>query len=113
MQGNRIGTTAAGTAALTQNNGIYINAGAHDITIGGTASGAGNLISGNLLDGIRLLGGRTTGVTVEGNLIGTDAAGAADLGNEGAGVSLTDGARWVITQVCLALTGLSAMLLDF
>ena len=28
-------------------------------------------------------------------------------------VSLTDGARWVITQVCLALTGLSAMLLDF
>lgn len=28
-------------------------------------------------------------------------------------VSLTDGAKWIITQVCLALTGLSAMLLDF
>jgi hypothetical protein len=28
-------------------------------------------------------------------------------------VSLTDGAKWIITQVCLALTTLSAMLLDF
>jgi hypothetical protein len=28
-------------------------------------------------------------------------------------VSLTDGAKWIITQVCLALTALSAMLLDF
>jgi len=28
-------------------------------------------------------------------------------------VSLTDGARWIITQLCLAFTTLSAMLLDF
>jgi hypothetical protein len=52
--------------------------------VGGTAPGAGNLISGNQT-GIYLGG---TGNTVQGNRIGTDASGTAALGNSHDGVDV-------------------------
>ena len=48
-------------------------------TIGGTAPGAGNVISGNVTYGLRLQG--TGGNTIEGNFIGTDRTGTKALGN--------------------------------
>ena len=48
VEGNDLGTNAAGTAALANaGDGIAIDNGGSDNTIGGTAAGAGNVISGN------------------------------------------------------------------
>ena len=48
VQGNFIGTNAAGTAAIRNFTGVAIfNSQFTDNLIGGTAAGAGNLISGN------------------------------------------------------------------
>lgn len=80
IQGNRIGTNAAGTAALGNGHGgILLTPTANNITIGGTAAGAGNLISGNTYAGIEVNG--SSSVMIEGNRIGTDAAGTVALGN--------------------------------
>ncbi len=76
--GNYIGSNAAGNAALPNNNGIEI-VGANN-TIGGTASGARNLISGNYRDGV-LIDSSGSGNSVLGNYIGTKAAGTAALAN--------------------------------
>jgi CSLREA domain-containing protein len=79
LQGNRIGTDATGTQPLGNNVGVQINFGYSNNAIGGATPGAGNLISGNALYGLRMLGGRHT--TVQGNFIGTDRAGTHALGN--------------------------------
>ncbi|MDQ3812915.1 MAG: CSLREA domain-containing protein, partial [Armatimonadota bacterium] len=80
ISGNYIGTDAAGTAARGNGYyGVYLE-GADNSTIGGTASGAGNLISGNT-HGININSG-ATGNLVQGNKIGTNAAGTAALGNQ-------------------------------
>jgi titin len=79
IQGNKIGTDITGTQALGNRQvGLFADSGGN--TIGGTATGAGNLISGNRLDGIELLGSGT-GNLVQGNLIGTDITGTQALGN--------------------------------
>ncbi len=82
IQGNEIGTNAAGTAALTGNgngNGIYIDD-SDGFQIGGAAAGAGNLISGNSYWAIRVLD--TTGGAIEGNDIGTDKSGLLAVPND-------------------------------
>ena len=84
IQGNTIGPNAAGTAALVgQIYGIFTNA-ATNLTIGGTASGAGNLISGNSSVAVYTVGG--SGIVIQGNRIGTNAAGTAGLGTQNYGV---------------------------
>jgi uncharacterized repeat protein (TIGR01451 family) len=91
IQGNRIGTNLAGTAALgNTNDGVRIF-GSSSNTIGGTTAGAGNLISGNSGDGIAILeptasGPAANGNTVLGNFIGTNAAGTAAIANAGSGI---------------------------
>jgi titin len=78
VQGNRIGTDITGTQALGNVRiGVFVASG-NTNTIGGTAAGAGNLISGNRDEGIRL---DTSGNLVQGNLIGTDITGTQALGN--------------------------------
>jgi Bacterial Ig-like domain (group 3)/Right handed beta helix region len=92
IEGNHIGTNATGDAAIPNfTRGIVITAGATNTTIGGTAPGSGNLISGNSWQGILISGVAATGNVVQGNLIGTDASGATALGNGTYGVEL-DGA---------------------
>jgi titin len=81
IQGNHIGTNAAGSAAVPNFNGILIG-GSSDNTIGGAVAGAGNLISGNSNYGVEL--GITTDNLynrIEQNYIGTNAAGTAALPN--------------------------------
>jgi RHS repeat-associated protein/CSLREA domain-containing protein len=90
IEGNYIGTNLAGTGDLGNAlSGIQI-AGSPDNTIGGTLSGAGNLISGNNVDGIRLTYSQSSGNLIQGNQIGVNAAGDPVLGNTYAGVLITE-----------------------
>ena len=99
VQGNMIGTDITGTQGLlsflgNELNGVEIDGGA-DNTIGGTAAGAGNVISDNFGDGVLIYGDRATGNVVQGNRIGTDGLGLADLlnsyGNAQSGVEVEGG----------------------
>ena len=94
VQGNNIGTNASGTAALGNGRwGIRILGPSADNLIGGTAAGAGNVISGNGDDGIAIHGAVAsafTGNVVQGNYIGTNASGTAALENRINGI-LTNG----------------------
>ena len=92
VRGNVIGTNRAGTVALGNGGtGVACNTGARANVIGGTAEGAGNLVSGNSI-GVIIRDPGTTGNVVLGNLIGTDAAGTVDLGNTSIGVFVSFGA---------------------
>jgi hypothetical protein len=87
VQGNFIGTDVTGTQDLGNTfSGINIFGNTH--TIGGTVSGARNLISGNERDGISLSGSDNV---ISGNFIGTDADGAKALGNSQHGVLVSSG----------------------
>jgi CSLREA domain-containing protein len=82
VQGNYIGTKANGTEALANSvDGVFIFPGSSTNTIGGTAAGARNVISGNSGHGVQISGAGATGNQVQGNFIGTNAAGTAALGN--------------------------------
>jgi hypothetical protein len=79
--GNLIGTDATGLKALGNgSHGIGIEA-ASFVTIGGTAPGSRNVISGNHDDGIGLGSEIPSGLVIQGNYIGTNATGMATLGN--------------------------------
>jgi hypothetical protein len=86
IQGNYIGTDATGTRALPNQAGIVLDTRCGHNTIGGTAAGAGNLISGNLGAGVQFTD--HTGLqdmqfnVVQGNRIGTDVTGNHALGNQ-------------------------------
>jgi titin len=82
MEGNFVGTDRSGTSALPNGgNGIMIDTGSQDNVIGGTFTGAGNLISGNTLGGVFIMGPNTRGNAVQGNFIGTDVSGTTALPN--------------------------------
>ena len=95
-QGNFIGTDITGTIALPnggptappdRRGGIFIWS-ANQTQIGGTTPGAGNVISGNLGDGIRLTFAELSPLdnVIQGNFIGTDWTGQQALGNAGNGI---------------------------
>ncbi len=88
IQGNLIGTDASGASALGNGGDGIVLFDTSDHTIGGSAPAERNVISGNHSQGINI-GGSGTGNVVQGNFIGTDASGAAALGNEGGGVFLS------------------------
>jgi alpha-tubulin suppressor-like RCC1 family protein len=93
VQGNYIGTNITGTAAVGNiSSGVALAQGANHNTIGGTAAGAGNVISGNNARGVALLDSGTSSNLVQGNLIGTNAAGTAALPNALSGVRMISGA---------------------
>ena len=80
LQGNFIGTDVTGTIAIGNGTGVRAGNGA---PIGGPERGAGNVISGNVGDGIALEYG---GAVVQGNKIGTTANGKKPLGNGRSGI---------------------------
>jgi len=76
--GNLIGTTAGGTAPLGNNEGILATL-TTNLIIGGSGTGEGNVIAGSALNGIHVTIG--SGALIQGNRIGTNAAGTEALGN--------------------------------
>jgi hypothetical protein len=85
IQGNYVGTNAAGTASIGNGEGEYpaVYLTGTSSMLGGTAAGAGNLISGNFREGV-ILG--TADSSVQGNFIGTNASGTAALANNFGGL---------------------------
>ncbi len=86
IQGNLIGTNAAGTAALPgQDYGIYALSAGRGALIGGTTNEARNLISGNTINAIYVIpqisGASPQPYRVVGNFIGTDISGTLPIGN--------------------------------
>ena len=63
-------------------------------TIGGTAAGSGDVISGNSVTGAVVSDPGTTGIGIYGDFIGTNAAGNAILGSGSYGVSISNGASF-------------------
>ncbi len=109
VAGNYIGTNAAGTAALANGTvddgyGVWVAIGAQGNWIGvnpvygAPSPDEGNVISGNLGGGVVMTNAGTSDNVIAGNLIGTNAAGTAAIGNGGAdGVDIEGGAtsNWV------------------
>ena len=84
VQGNLIGTNAAGTAGVgNSKQGVWIDGSAANNTIGGTAAGAGNTIAYNGWDGVALGGTAGTGNAILGNDIYANGHPGIDLGDDG------------------------------
>ena len=82
LEGNHIGTNVDGSVDDGNGSaGVYVN-GAPGVLL------RDNVISGNDSHGVHVSGGGASGVVLQGNTIGLNAAGAADLGNTGAGVHI-------------------------
>ena len=90
IQGNYIGVDMAGTNGLPNvSGGIGITgAAATNNTIGGTAAGAGNVISANSSDGVTIISQSVGLNVVQGNTIGLNAPRTSVLPNKGQGVDL-------------------------
>ncbi|MEM9828114.1 MAG: LamG-like jellyroll fold domain-containing protein, partial [Planctomycetota bacterium] len=81
--------TASKSASLGNlGNGIVVNAGATNTTIGGTTPEDRNIISDNDLNGVLIQTATTSNLTLTGNYIGVDGSGSRDLGNGVAGVRI-------------------------
>ena len=89
IQGNYIGTDVTGTKAVGNAIGPIVRGGT---LLGGTTTGAGNVVSGNG-SGVRISSNSSStanrgGSVVQGNLIGTDASGVVPLPNENYGIAV-------------------------
>ncbi|HSH39388.1 MAG TPA: right-handed parallel beta-helix repeat-containing protein [Chthoniobacterales bacterium] len=95
VEGNYIGTDPSGRTALRNSvGGMVLERGnLAGCVVGGVTSGAGNVISGNGGDGVRVF--RASGVRVQGNRIGTTADGADALPN-GQGIEIFDSSNNLI-----------------
>jgi hypothetical protein len=95
IQGNYVGVSAAGDAAIAnvfegvRLSSVNSNVPVTNNLVGGTAPGAGNVVSGNGQGGVTLDGSHVANNTVQGNFIGTDATGSYALANHGNGVAVT------------------------
>jgi len=93
VSGSYVGVWGNGiTVEPNRGAGIVVKKGASGTRLGinlATTFQASNVISGNLGNGITILGDKTAVVA---NLIGTDAGGTIPLGNGGHGIRITDGA---------------------
>ncbi|MDQ3117161.1 MAG: right-handed parallel beta-helix repeat-containing protein [Verrucomicrobiota bacterium] len=96
VQGNGIGTDITGT--LDRGNAFLgiemvgdhrdaLDPSATFLTIGGTGSGDGNIISGNDAGGISI---RNANAVIQGNFIGTQADGVSALGNNADGILVSN-----------------------
>jgi len=96
VQGNLIGTDVTGKISIKNLRGVFLGT---NETLGGLTAGARNIISGNLSDGVYLVGQNVT----QGNYIGTDITGTQALGNGANGVSVDGGSNNTIGGVSTGL----------
>ncbi len=90
VEGDYIGLAADGKTALGNGNqGVLIDGGASRNTIGGTAAGAGVVISANSWEGVVL--SNASNNLFAGDDIGTDKDGLLDRGNGSSGVVMNNG----------------------
>lgn len=87
LSGNRCGTTADGSAAHANGEGIGVWNGSHNVI-------ADNVASGNLRGGIGVGGTDSQHNTIRGNLVGLDATGAYAVPNGDVGMNVGDGASY-------------------
>jgi len=80
--GNYIGTGPGGAGAMGNSTGVTLGGGAQDNTIGGSAPGERNVISGNNGTGVYIWGSSARSNRVIGNYIGTNEAGTDGLGGQ-------------------------------
>ncbi|MBP7829165.1 MAG: right-handed parallel beta-helix repeat-containing protein [Kiritimatiellae bacterium] len=96
IKGNYIGTDASGRYALGNgSHGIHIEH-AWDTAVGGTNSGAGNVISGNGRHGIFLFGVLADDTVIQRNHIGTTALGGLAVSNGWSGIMVSGAPRVTI-----------------
>src|SRR5262249_48617939 len=98
VQGNYVGTDVTGLHALANRyHGVAVSAVANMAdptleatgnTVGGTAAGAGNVLSGNGNFGLALIGPGAQHTLVQGNFCGTDKNGTAAVANGKDGVDI-------------------------
>ncbi len=94
IQGNYIGVDTTGDTALANNRwGIVLNSGnITNVQIGGTAAGAGNVISGNASNTGGIYIANASGTVIEGNRIGVGATTTTSLGTvQGVGIRTNTG----------------------
>jgi parallel beta-helix repeat protein len=82
IRNNRIGPTSSGGVLAAQWEGVRLSNGSRDNRVGGSTTGAANLISGNQSHGVALYDLGTNGQTISRNSIS---------GNGGQGISLGNG----------------------
>ena len=100
IQGNDIGTNAAGTAALGNALfGLGLSISTHDTAIG-------NVISANLVDGIEI--NNSNDNTLLGNFVGTNAAGTSALANGYYGIAMRPGQTPIPSAVRPPATAMSS-----
>ena len=85
IQGNYIGVDATGSVSRPNHTGILLSNSSNNV-IGGTSAATRNVISGNETHGIEIFG---SGNVIQGNFIGTNAAGTAEIGNRDCGVIIS------------------------
>ncbi len=106
ISGNYVGTNATGTAALPNGgDGILINhadaggpaiaanntiGGTLNTTPGGACTGACNLVSGNIANGMGLWHGGVSGSHVYGNYVGINVTGTAAIANGNIGIEVNE-----------------------
>ncbi len=94
ITGCYIGTDRTGTVGVANTfPGIELLGGASNNTIGGLTSTLRNIISGNASYGISMHDAGTSNNLIEGNYIGTNAAGAGAVSNAAAGIGIFNGAN--------------------
>jgi len=94
IQGNYIGLDATGSYAIPNAWGVTVWSGAAANRVGGTAAGAGNVISGNQFEGIDIQGTGSNLNVVQGNLVGLDATGTIPVPNGLEGIEVSSNAAY-------------------
>ncbi len=107
IRANRIGTDAAGSAAVPNDGtGIY-GTGGTGVGVGGAIAGQGNTVAGNGGLGIDL-DNSSASWTVNGNNIGVTASGAVALGNAGGGIRVQTSGHTIGSSIAAGRNVVSA-----
>ena len=89
IKGNYIGTLTGADTFGNAYNGIKIDGGSHNITIGGSTTADANIIGGNAQSGI-FITGASSAITINNNIIGIVGSLNSELPNGNAGIAIID-----------------------